>query len=398
MKYNKEFNNIKLIEGNDDYDKKYPTIHNVGWSLGNSCPYSCKHCYSKIIRNSNLFITKDMIDKIILQLSKLDVKTVNLGGNEPWFTNGLNDESLLPYIIEKLYNVGYKVGITTSGISLIKLFENNKDIIRLINDIDISLDSADELQHNYNRGANVYKDAIRALELANNLKINHSIIMCAMKWNFNIENIEKICDLAYKYNSNIRINILKPLEKKHNDEIPKINQLFEGYIYLLNRCEVIDSSEPKISSLIKSEKEYGCSCGKDSFRIHSINEDGTIPISPCIYLHDFKVGNILKDDILDILDSKSFSEFRKREKYYRNILDCRDCKKINLCKGGCAAQAYLHNYWENGEKSLNTKEPNCYYDYFKDEGNDIEYKISDKSEKNLVHMNYLCTFIGKVKN
>lgn len=57
-------------------------------------------------------ITVEMIEKVIYQISKLKVETVNLGGNEPIFTNGINPkDSLLPYIITRLVEEGYKVGL-----------------------------------------------------------------------------------------------------------------------------------------------------------------------------------------------------------------------------------------------------------------------------------------------
>jgi hypothetical protein len=33
----------------DEFDKMPecpPTIKNIGWTLGNDCPYRCQHCYS----------------------------------------------------------------------------------------------------------------------------------------------------------------------------------------------------------------------------------------------------------------------------------------------------------------------------------------------------------------
>ena len=57
-----------------------------------------------------------MIDRIVDQLARLGVKTVNLGGNEPIFTNGIKiADTLLPYIIESLDDAGIIVGLTTSG-------------------------------------------------------------------------------------------------------------------------------------------------------------------------------------------------------------------------------------------------------------------------------------------
>ncbi len=98
---------------------------------------------------------------LIYQIEKLNVETVNLGGNEPIFTNGLDvHKSMLPYILKELNKRNIKVGITTAGISLIALKNAYPECLKLLNDVDISFDSPFEKEHNENRGADVYKYAI----------------------------------------------------------------------------------------------------------------------------------------------------------------------------------------------------------------------------------------------
>ena len=183
-------------------------IKNIGWTLGNDCPYKCKHCYSMSVREKGKNLTKEIIDRVICQVEKIGVETINLGGNEPIFTNGLNiNESLLPYILKELTKKNIKVGITTSGISLIALKSIYPECLELLNDVDISLDSPYEDEHNNNRGGDVYKYAIEALEICKENKIESGIIMCAMNWNFTKDRIDGLLELAKKYDSNIRFNI-----------------------------------------------------------------------------------------------------------------------------------------------------------------------------------------------
>ena len=78
-------------------------IKNIGWTLGNDCPCKCKHCYSFSVRQKEQNLTKEIVDKVIEQIEKLNVETVNLGGNEPIFTNGLDvKKSMLPYILKAI--------------------------------------------------------------------------------------------------------------------------------------------------------------------------------------------------------------------------------------------------------------------------------------------------------
>src|SRR5262245_42868511 len=118
-----------------------PMIRNIGWTLGNDCPYRCTHCYSMNARKKGANMSVQMIDRVVDQLRAIGVETVNLGGNEPLFTNGVNPKAtLLPYVIERLTDAGIVVGLTTSGITLLRLYRDHRAAFERLNDIDVSLD------------------------------------------------------------------------------------------------------------------------------------------------------------------------------------------------------------------------------------------------------------------
>ncbi|GEB76403.1 radical SAM protein [Sporolactobacillus inulinus] len=70
-------------------------IKNIGWTLGNECPYRCAHCYSMSSRHKGMDLSVDIIDRVVEQVADLGVETINVGGNEPLFTNGLNPKKSL---------------------------------------------------------------------------------------------------------------------------------------------------------------------------------------------------------------------------------------------------------------------------------------------------------------
>ncbi|HHW69275.1 MAG TPA: radical SAM protein [Tenericutes bacterium] len=301
-------------------------------------------------------------------------------------------KSLLPYIINELVDKGVDVGLTTSGLSAIYLEKYYKEEFLKLNDIDVSIDSPIESEHDENRGKNVFKIAIKALELCEKYKKDSTIVMCAMKWNFTKDRIKELVELSKKYGTNIRINILKPTDEKHLDMMPSISQIKEGFNYLVEICDTLDMSEPSLAGAFENKNVSGCSCGVKSLRINSITSDGKIAVSPCVYMHHFKVGNLLEDDILDIIKSPQFKEFENRKNNYKNILECKDCASIDICRGGCAASAYWYNYNKNKTKDMFCKDPYC----IKEIGNDLNV-VKYKKVKRLVHQDYLCTWIGKVK-
>jgi len=141
-------------------------FENIGWTVGNYCNAACGHCYSwKVRKDSREFLTKSDVDRIVEQLQSLGIKTVNLGGNEPIYTHGSDiSQTILPYIIRKLTDAHILVGLTTNGVSFTYLEQHHPEELLMINDIDFSLDSPFQKEHDLNRGVKLYKTLIKAIQ------------------------------------------------------------------------------------------------------------------------------------------------------------------------------------------------------------------------------------------
>ena len=63
-------------------------------------------------------------------------------------------------LIEQLVDAGIEVGLTTAGITLLRLYRDHRSSFDRLNDVDISFDSPFEAEHNKNRGANLYHQAV----------------------------------------------------------------------------------------------------------------------------------------------------------------------------------------------------------------------------------------------
>ena len=373
------------------------TIRNIGWTLGNDCPYRCTHCYSMNARVKGRNMTVDMIDRVVEQMQMNAVETVNLGGNEPIFTNGLNPAaSLLPYIVRRLADAGIDVGLTTSGISLLYLWKHFPDAFHLLNDVDVSLDSPNEELHNANRGAKIYHQAIDALKLCQEHRKPHTVIMCAMSWNFDIPAIDELVSIARSLGANVRINPLKPVQPKHMEVTLTPEMYYRGFSRLLELCDPVDLGEPPLAARTDHQAAKRCPCGRTSFRIHSITPAGEIHVSPCVYLHDYKSPfDLLKHDLHTIINSPQFRIFRQRNKNPEHVSGCLGCGLITQCGGGCVARAYLHELHVTGRKSFRARDPYCPKEH------DVKVPFPRRpvvhSDEKLVHMDYLCTWIGRPK-
>ncbi len=371
------------------------TPRNIGWTLGNDCPYRCTHCYSMNAREKGQNMTVEMIDRIVGQLEVNGIETVNLGGNEPLFTNGPNPrDTLLPYIIKRLADAKITVGLTTSGITLLRLYRDHREAFDLLNDCDISFDSPFEEEHNKNRGARIFQQAVESLEICQKHDLPHTCIMAAMNWNFSPGHIESLVELAKKYDAHVRINPVKPTEPKHMEIALPPEMYYAGFARLLELCVPVDLGEPPLAAVTEYKGARRCPCGRTSFRIHSITPSGEIFISPCVYLHDYKAPmDLLRHDLIDILNSDQFRVFRQRNANPEMVEGCSGCSMASSCGGGCTARSYLYNRHLTGKASMLARDPYCPRDIKPTQVFPKNPAIHDGDH--LVHMDYLCTWIGK---
>lgn len=218
-----------------------------------------------------------------------------------------------------------------------------------------------------------------------------------MSWNFTSRHIEALVELARRHRAQVRINTLKPVEPDHLAVALPPDTFYTGFARLMALCESVEVSEPPLAALTGTASGRGCPCGRASFRIHSITPDGTIPVSPCVYLHDYKTGDLLVDDLADIITSPQFATFRRRAAHPEAIPGCADCALLTTCRGGCAARAYLHHAHATGRRSLFVPDPYCPRDVALDQPFPTVGEPA-RTGPRLVHMDYLCTWIGQPRS
>lgn len=367
-------------------------FENIGWTVGNHCNARCGHCYSWMVRrDSREFLTTDDVDRIVAQLVRLGVKTVNLGGNEPVYTHGPDlRNTLLPYIVRRLHESGLPVGLTTNGVSFTWMDTHHHDELMMINDIDFSLDSPYEAEHDLNRGTKLYRLVLGAVQRCRSLGIDCSVIACGMKENFTPEYLSAWLALTRMLDCELRINTLKPIEPTLLPQMPDAAQFYDGFSFLMNNTSCVTLGEGCVTAFTGSGTP-GCPCGTSSFRINAKTADGRVPISPCVYMHDLKAGDLLTDDILDIVKSPQFTRFAARRNNIPDACKSSGCSFLETCRGGCSARSYL----VHGD--LESKDPYCPQEH-QDRAGRPNLPVRPEigcSHGIRVHDNYLCTWIGE---
>lgn len=164
----------------------------VHWEITDYCNLKCKHCYQEHSKellegdSKRLFYIAD-------QLIEEKVFQVTLTGGEPLLVTEL------PELVMYLSKNNIVPRITTNG-----FFINHNwiDILKQYNvKIQISLDSSDEMEHNFIRNNKLaFKKAIKAITLLVENECDVSIGFCANKLNYH--RIEGIISLALKMGVN----------------------------------------------------------------------------------------------------------------------------------------------------------------------------------------------------
>lgn len=373
------------------------SITHVGWSLGNYCNARCSHCYSWQLRKSPRALSWSEIERILSQLAAAGVKTVNLGGNEPIFTHGPQAQhSMLPRIVRAATDLGLVVGVTTNGTSALLLEELDAGAFSRVHEWHVSLDSPFPDEHDRNRGGRYFELSLRALELMRRHGARRTIVYTAMSCNSSDAHVEGLFRVALETGSDVRINTLKPTEAGHQELVPTAAQYFRFFREVLRWSEPSVVGESPLAALW-GLSSGGCPCGTTSLRIHSITDEGRVPVSPCVFLHQLKVGNLLVDDLEDLAARPQFEALRRRREHAPTSCQERSCPLIEACRGGCAARAVLDAPELPVAAALERPDPFCPQEALEDGLADVlplPCALVVRNEALRVHEGYLCTYIG----
>ena len=293
----------------------------VVWEITNNCNFKCPHC-----RAYEEFTVDDeqIENKIIDELIKNDILTVNISGGEPLLNPRIFE------IIQRLSNANMYVGISTNG-WLYK--EKREKLLEAgLKFIQVSLDG-DKMLHEKFRGVEgSYERAVDTLKQAKKdglfTQMNVTITsenLKTLEWNYNKALEIGVDKILYRRvvsaGKAVENDYIIPNKKEYIDTIQKL-------IKLDNSKLIVAVDDPIIYAIqdIESDEKLGCAAGIKSVGISS-NGD----IYPCIFLRE-KLGNITKDDLEELWQNNEIlNKLRNKD-----INECGKCKYKFSC-GGCRA-------------------------------------------------------------
>ena len=293
----------------------------VVWEITNNCNFKCPHCraYEKLTVDD-----EQIENKIIDELIKNDILTVNISGGEPLLNPRVFE------IIQKLSNANIYVGISTNG-WLYK--EKRKKLLEAgLKFIQVSLDG-DKMLHEKFRGVEgSYERAVDTLKQAKKdglfTQMNVTITsenLKTLEWNYNKALEIGVDKILYRRvvsaGKAVENNYIIPNKKEYIDTIQKL-------IKLDNSKLIVAVDDPIIYAIqdIESDEKLGCAAGIKSVGISSKGD-----IYPCIFLRE-KLGNIMKDNLSELWQNNEIlNKLRNKD-----INECESCKYKFSC-GGCRA-------------------------------------------------------------
>lgn len=311
---------------------------NITIDVTSRCNLKCKHCRVNEIEYD---MTLDEIEKVFKKLKDFKPRGVFISGGEPLIRKDIVE------IVKKSKKLAPVTVLNTNSLLL------TEDLLKELIDagldyIQVSLDGTEDA-HDYIRGKGTYKKTIEKMKMINNysdkIKLHISSVVsqknidCMEEFAKQILEVEKIDAQILGFKRFIPNNVLRDTAALGKDGLKKLYENLELLQKKYKEKTTIASDMPiknvfNENRAIEVMKKYnlncvGCSAGVNGI---SIRNDGTV--TPCTLLY-ISCGNILKQDLNEILKNTDMVKIRSRELKGK----CGECKYKQIC-GGCRAAAY----------------------------------------------------------
>lgn len=300
----------------------------VDFFITKHCNLSCKHCFEG---SAPTFpcrrFTLDEVERLILQLESANIRTLKITGGEP-FSHPDIDKFLL-----EVSRCHFETIILTNALLI------NPYRIRLIKEgkikLGISLDGVSEETHDYIRGKGAFNQLKKILGALYSEKITFGITCTVNRLNlFQLDAI-----VNYVLNdldaSSLFLNRLRPMGRTNQNENLVLSKEEDDIFYkkYLGYKEIYKerlflSDDSVIDNVHPHSKDIICRAGNSLLAV-----DENLDVYPCIYgigFPEYRMGNLMQQDLAQIWDSAKWDLFRGKTKL-DELVDCRQCKLNASC-------------------------------------------------------------------
>ena len=314
---------VPIDQNNNDID--------ISLELTNRCNLRCKHCCvdaCTVSQNNDMSTEewKGIIDKLM----ELPIGMLTFTGGEPMLRTDFFD--IVRYAKGRI-NAHYQ--LMTNGTFITE--QNVDEIIKLFDDISISLDGADEESCASVRGNGVFERAMKSIKMIRE-KSNIFMSLSFTRVKTNIHMLNKFKELCKSLNAEPVI--------RHFDLVGRAKDNLELLPY-----DIDDSYLPYIKPFPEGKDYFPpesmpecISCGAVNSKL-TIAYDGTIyPCMPLMY-PEFNMGNVLNISSLKLfINDKKYEETNGYKAFCEyhpaTSKECNDCH-VKLFCDSCVQYMYL---------------------------------------------------------
>ncbi|MGC8663974.1 MAG: radical SAM protein [Thermoplasmata archaeon] len=313
-----------------------------------ACNLRCKTCYLNAGEPLKNEISLYDYAKIFPEIKELGFEMVYFLGGEPMLRNDIFS------MIELAKSNCLYISMSSNGFYI---DETNAKKLKDsgLDQIQISIDAADEKINDNIRGEGSFKNAIEAIRNLKKFGMKVSIGFTITKYYYDAKKMVELANFLGIDVMNISVvepfgrakffNMLPERDDMKNviNEIKNLNDkiklTFNGFRFYLDK-EIFEESLNNIP-----EGYHSCPAGFDRFVIDS---NGDVFGCELLMRKDFLEGNAIKDDLKEIWKN-GFRNFRVR------ILpdECKTCKYKRSCQGGCPARSLNPGYFNAKDNLCN---------------------------------------------
>ena len=351
-----------------DYMQKVGLTHlsvplHVRFLLTSRCNGRCPYCYLGGGTELPSFFGEELptheLMKVVDRCEEIGVSAISFMGGEPFLRNDTVD--LINYTLQ----YGISTVTSTNGTIPQKQLEKLSNIASdPLLGMQVSIDGSTKEIHEYHRPGAKYEQVVRCVKalVDYGARINTNTVVTKKNINDAGNIVQFLHDLGVKIvtfselmpvglAANLVDEFLPSFWDYYNFQLNVIPKLREDYSDMFIGGKIL---EPEFWDDSKAQKPQSKCYGKCSAFTEdiTIGADGTV--IPCAFFAlypEFRAGNVLHEDILQIWNSDKVSTFRRIPIHGK----CERCKFSLACYKGCAALKWaLH-------RNIHIPDPKCWY-------------------------------------
>lgn len=312
------------------------------WNVTYACNYQCPVCFTDSGKRQSEELSSEEALQTVEKIHEAGIRDVIVSGGEPFMRDDMVQ------ILEKMANLGIGARIASNGSLLTDEVLKQLKEKTLTQSFQISLDTSDpEFYENFHGSPS--GSFHRVLSRLDRIQSHdfHTTISVRLTPD-TISGIPQLLKLASSEGwATLTIHVPLHTRRISNvypqdiDFFSLLERTFDSFLALPEQWLIetyIPWAEyhPAVKALSKRARviNRGCRAGRDRL---TINPTGMISLCVCLDVPEAHLGNIRKDNLLDLFND---SEMCRMMKNPVMMGICEDCAHSEKCGGGCRAAAF----------------------------------------------------------